>query len=154
MRGSFKRQQRSVISKVLAMASGVTQTLRPISTSSQTGLMLDGRVLTAGSEVNNVFGAASAEYRMEVFEPDYIAAHLALAGLLSKNGDADGAIRELRDASAGDLQNPSILEQIGDIEAGRGRTAEARTDYQSALNATGDKSVKKRLNGKLKSLAK
>ena len=37
-------------------------------------LMLDGRVLTAGSETNNVFGAASAEYRMEVFEPDYIAA--------------------------------------------------------------------------------
>ncbi|HEX5231883.1 MAG TPA: galactose oxidase-like domain-containing protein, partial [Bradyrhizobium sp.] len=37
-------------------------------------LMLDGRVLTAGSEINNVFGAASAEYRMELFEPDYIAA--------------------------------------------------------------------------------
>jgi hypothetical protein len=37
-------------------------------------LMLDGRVLTAGSETNNVFGAASAEYRMEAFEPDYIAA--------------------------------------------------------------------------------
>ena len=37
-------------------------------------LMLDGRVLTAGSERNNVSGAASAEYRMEVFEPDYIAA--------------------------------------------------------------------------------
>ncbi|OYE01200.1 glyoxal oxidase [Nostoc sp. 'Peltigera membranacea cyanobiont' 232] len=35
-------------------------------------LMLDGRVLTAGSEKNNIFGAASAEYRMEVFEPDYI----------------------------------------------------------------------------------
>jgi len=37
-------------------------------------LMLDGRVLTAGSEKDNQFGAASAEYRMEVFEPDYIAA--------------------------------------------------------------------------------
>lgn len=35
-------------------------------------LMPDGRVLTAGSERNNVFGAGSAEYRMEVFEPDYI----------------------------------------------------------------------------------
>lgn len=35
-------------------------------------LMLDGRVLTAGSEKGNVFGAASAEFRMEVFEPDYI----------------------------------------------------------------------------------
>ncbi|MBX9298678.1 DUF1929 domain-containing protein [Chromobacterium vaccinii] len=37
-------------------------------------LMSDGRVLTAGSERNNQFGAASAEYRMEIFEPDYIAA--------------------------------------------------------------------------------
>ena len=36
-------------------------------------LMLDGRVLTAGSEKGDVFGAASAEFRMEVFEPDYIA---------------------------------------------------------------------------------
>ncbi|HEY0313213.1 MAG TPA: galactose oxidase early set domain-containing protein [Allosphingosinicella sp.] len=37
-------------------------------------LMLDGRVLTAGSEINGVFGAGSAEFRMEVFEPDYISA--------------------------------------------------------------------------------
>lgn len=37
-------------------------------------LMPDGRVLTAGSERNNIFGAGNAEYRMEVFEPDYISA--------------------------------------------------------------------------------
>ena len=37
-------------------------------------LMPDGRVLTTGSEKNGVFGAASSEFRMEVFEPDYIAA--------------------------------------------------------------------------------
>jgi hypothetical protein len=35
-------------------------------------LMVDGRVWTAGSEVNNVFGANNAEYRIELFEPDYI----------------------------------------------------------------------------------
>ncbi|WP_321945345.1 galactose oxidase-like domain-containing protein [Paraburkholderia sp. J10-1] len=35
-------------------------------------LMTDGRVLTAGSERDNVFGHQSSEYRMEVFEPDYI----------------------------------------------------------------------------------
>jgi hypothetical protein len=37
-------------------------------------LLPDGRVWTAGSEVNSVFGAASAELRVELFEPDYIAA--------------------------------------------------------------------------------
>jgi len=39
-------------------------------------LMLDGRVWTAGSEVNDQFGGggSGAEYRIEMFEPDYIAA--------------------------------------------------------------------------------
>ncbi|HET8998821.1 MAG TPA: galactose oxidase-like domain-containing protein [bacterium] len=36
-------------------------------------LMADGRVWTAGSEVNNTFGAPSSEFRIEVFNPDYIA---------------------------------------------------------------------------------
>lgn len=36
-------------------------------------LLPDGRVWTAGSEQNDAFGAGSAEYRVELFEPDYIA---------------------------------------------------------------------------------
>jgi len=37
-------------------------------------LLPDGRVWTAGSEIDSVFGANNAEYRVELFEPDYIAA--------------------------------------------------------------------------------
>jgi hypothetical protein len=37
-------------------------------------LLPDGRVWTAGSEIDSIFGAGSAEYRVELFEPDYIAA--------------------------------------------------------------------------------
>lgn len=37
-------------------------------------LLPDGRVWTAGSEVDSIFGAGNAEYRVELFEPGYIAA--------------------------------------------------------------------------------
>src|SRR5215831_8891467 len=37
-------------------------------------LLPDGRVWTAGSEIDSIGGAGSAEYRVELFEPDYIAA--------------------------------------------------------------------------------
>lgn len=36
-------------------------------------LLPDGRVWTAGSEVDDEFGANNAEFRVEIFEPDYIA---------------------------------------------------------------------------------
>jgi hypothetical protein len=36
-------------------------------------LLPDGRVWTAGSEVDDNFGAQNAEFRVEIFEPDYIA---------------------------------------------------------------------------------
>ncbi len=99
-------------------------------------------------------GAIEQYRQVLVVKPEYVAAHLAVAQLLSKSGDAEGALKELRDASAADPQNAATLEQIGDIEAGRGRTAEARTAYQSALKASADKAAQKRINGKLKGLPK
>ena len=80
-------------------------------------------------------------------KPGYAGARIALAGLLAKSGDADGAIRELREVSQ---QNAAVLEQIGDIEAGRGHQAEARVAYTSALAATSDRAAEKRINGKLR----
>jgi predicted negative regulator of RcsB-dependent stress response len=87
-------------------------------------------------------------------KPDYIAAHLALAHLFAKNRNPEGALTELRSAAASDAKNPAILEQIGDVEAARGRSAEARSAYQSALGLTTESAIKKRLNQKLKALPK
>jgi hypothetical protein len=48
-------------------------------------------------------------------------AQLALAQLAAKTGDAEGALRELRETSASDPRNSAILVQIGDVESLRGR---------------------------------
>ena len=80
-------------------------------------------------------------------KPGYIAARLALADQLAKNGDADGALEELRKS---DLQNAAVLEQIGDLEMSRGRTAEARQAYTSALAVTTDRTARKRIRSKLR----
>jgi tetratricopeptide (TPR) repeat protein len=95
-------------------------------------------------------GAAEEYRRVLALKPGYIAARLALAQALQKSGDPEGAVRELREASTSDPQNPAILEQIGDAEASRGRAAEARAAYQSALALATDRGTRKRLNGKLR----
>ncbi len=96
---------------------------------------------------------AIAEYRKVLaLKPEYIAAHLALAQLLAKAGDSDGALQELRTVSQEDAQNAAVLEQIGDIEAARGHSAEAKTAYTSAVASTRDRAARKRLNGKLKTI--
>ena len=96
---------------------------------------------------------AIEEYRAVLaLRPEYIAARLALAGLLVKTGEVESAVKELQQAAAANPRNPELLEQIGDIEAGHGRAAEAKTSYESAAAATSDKSVRKRIERKLSSL--
>ncbi len=96
---------------------------------------------------------AIEQYRQIVaLKPEYIAARVALARLLAQSGDPDAALNELRRASAADPQNTAILEQIGDIEAARGRAAEAKIAYTSALASTSDRAARKRLSGKLRPL--
>jgi tetratricopeptide (TPR) repeat protein len=85
-------------------------------------------------------------------KPGYVAAHTALARLLAKTGDRDGALAEFREASKQDQQNPEILEQIGDLEAASNRSAEARTAYEASLKQAQDRSTRKRIDNKLKSL--
>ena len=97
-------------------------------------------------------GAIEQYRQVLALKPDYIAAHMALAQLLNKTGDAEGALTQLRAAVSGDPQNAATFEQIGDIEAARGRIAEARAAYQSALGAKPEKPVQKRLNNKIKAL--
>jgi tetratricopeptide (TPR) repeat protein len=96
---------------------------------------------------------AIAEYRRVLaLKPGYIAARIALAGLLAKSGDADAAVGELKEASKADPENGAIFEQIGDIEAARNRSADARAAYSSALQNASDRPARKRIEAKLKSL--
>jgi tetratricopeptide (TPR) repeat protein len=97
-------------------------------------------------------GAAEQYRRVLALKPGYIAARLALGQALLKGGDPEGAVRELREAAGSDAQNPAILEQIGDAEASRGRTAEAKAAYQSALTLAPDRVTRKRLSQRLRSL--
>jgi tetratricopeptide (TPR) repeat protein len=97
-------------------------------------------------------GAIEQYRQVLAVKPGYIAARVALAGLLAKSGDADGAIRELRVVSSADTQNAAVFEQIGDLEAARGHSTEARAAYSSALGAEVDRASRKRVEGKLRSV--
>ena len=97
--------------------------------------------------------AAIEEYRRVLADkPAYVAARLALAQLLVKTGNAEGALAELRTASTGDAQNPDVLEQIGDLESGRGRKIEALAAYDAAAKVTADSAARKRLGRKIRAL--
>ena len=75
------------------------------------------------------------------------------AGLVEKSehdSPLQAAVRELREASNLDPQNSAIFEQIGDAEAARGRTEEAKAAYQSAIDLAPDRAARKRLAAKLK----
>jgi tetratricopeptide (TPR) repeat protein len=96
---------------------------------------------------------AIAEYRKVLAaKPGYLAAHFALAGLLSKSGDSEGALQELRELSKQEPQNSGVFEQIGDVEAVRKNTTEAKAAYKSALDLAPDRDSRKRIGNKLKSL--
>lgn len=97
-------------------------------------------------------GAIEQYRQVLASKPNYIAAHTALARLLAKTGDVEGALNEYREASKQDQQNPDILEQIGDVEAGRKHITEARAAYESALAQTTDRGARKRIDKKLKAL--
>ena len=96
---------------------------------------------------------AIEQYRQVLNEkPGYTAARLALAAQLTRNGDADAALIELREAVKADAQNSALLEQIGDMEAARGRKAEAKQAYTAALQASSDRAARKRIESKLNKL--
>ena len=89
---------------------------------------------------------AIEQYRAVLaIKPDYPAARVALAGELSKSGNADGALAELHG-----LDQADALELIGDIEKSRGRLSEAKQAYTSALAATSDRDARSRIRAKLK----
>ncbi len=115
---------------------------------------LPSRLSLAGTLAERGDNMAAIEEYRKILEakPDYPAARIALAGLLAKTGDADGALRELRQSSTAGSQNPELLEQLGDLEAGRQHPAEARAAYQSALSATTDRGARKRIGNKLKAI--
>jgi len=93
------------------------------------------------------------EYRKVLdAKPDYVAARIALADLLAKTNDRDGALDQLNQAAKRNSQNPALLERIGDLEAAGQNAAEARMAYQSALSLKPDGALRKRLATKLRSL--
>jgi hypothetical protein len=58
----------------------------------------------------------------------------------------------IREAQKSNGKNPSIYEQIGDIEAGKNHPAEARPAYASALENAPDSQTTKRIKKKLKTV--
>jgi len=97
-------------------------------------------------------GAIEQYRQVLASKPGYIAARTALADQLAKSGDTDAALAELREALKSDEHNAGVLEQIGDLESSRGRKAEAKQAYTSALSSTNDRQNRKRLESKLKNL--
>jgi protein O-mannosyl-transferase len=97
--------------------------------------------------------AAVEEYRKVLAsKPEYVAARIALADVLTKTNDRDGALDQLRQVTKQDSQDPALFERIGDLEAARQHSAEARMAYQSALDLKPPRAVRKSVENKLKSL--
>jgi len=99
-------------------------------------------------------GAAAEEYR-KVLEakPGYVAARIALADALIQSNDRDGALDQLRQAAQQNSQDPALIERLGDLEAARQQSANAREAYQAALGLKPERSARKRIESKLKGLA-
>ncbi|HME09266.1 MAG TPA: tetratricopeptide repeat protein, partial [Bryobacteraceae bacterium] len=97
-------------------------------------------------------GAIEQYRQITTSKPSYVAAHAALAALLAKNGDQDAAIEEYKAASKLDAHNPDWPERIGDLEAAANHSPEAKAAYTSALSLTRDRSARKRIENKAKSL--
>jgi len=81
-------------------------------------------------------------------KPDFAAARLEMARLLSKDGKADEAAAQLREAIRRRPNHAEAYEALGDLEAARGRKAEAEAAYGSAMKASTDPAVRKRLKKK------
>ncbi len=97
--------------------------------------------------------AAIEQYRqVTALKPGYVAAHAALGALLAKNGDQAAALEEYKTAAQLDAHDPEFPERIGDLEAAGNHTAEAKAAYTSALSLTTDRSARKRIENKAKSL--
>src|SRR5262249_38653881 len=96
---------------------------------------------------------ATEQYRAVIAsKPEYVAAHMALAELLTKSGDTSAALEQLQAASRLQPDNAAVRERIGDIERERGRTAEAGAAWQAALERTGEGGDKKRIAKKIRSV--
>ena len=81
-----------------------------------------------------------------------MAARIALADVLTKTNDSDGALDQLHQVTKQDSQDPALFERIGDLEAARRHAAEARTAYQAALDLKPARAARKRIADKLNQL--
>jgi len=116
---------------------------------------LPSRLSLAGALATQGDNAQAVEEYRKVLEakPDYVAARIALADVLAKTNDREGALDQLQQVTKQDSQDPALFERIGDLEAARQHSAEARMAYQSALNLKPERSMRKRIDNKLRSLA-
>jgi tetratricopeptide (TPR) repeat protein len=116
---------------------------------------LPSRLSLAGALAAQGDNAEAAEEYRKVLEakPDYVAAHIALADILAKTNDSDGALDQLRQVTKSNSQDPSLFERIGDLEAARKHSAQARMAYESALNLKPERSLRKHIENKLKALS-
>jgi predicted negative regulator of RcsB-dependent stress response len=83
-----------------------------------------------------------------------VAARLALADALAKTNDRAGALEQLQQAAKQDMRDPELYERIGDLQAASAKPAEARAAYQSALDLKPERGVRKRIENKVRNLAK
>jgi len=94
-------------------------------------------------------GAAQAYRQVLALSPNYSAARLALARLLLASGDPAGAADLAQQAG---IENFAALELLGDARVKQSLTADARAAYQAALDLNPDRSDRKRIEAKLKTV--
>jgi tetratricopeptide (TPR) repeat protein len=98
-------------------------------------------------------GAAIVEYeRIATDKPEYVGAREALARLYLQQGQPALALGHLNSALGQSPANGALLELRGDAQARLGNNTAARADWSNALDSAPDRSVKGRLERKLRAL--
>ncbi len=98
-------------------------------------------------------GAAIVEYeRIAADKPEYVGAREALARLYLQQGQAALALGHLSRALDQSPANFTLLELRGDAQARMGNNAAARADLSKALGSAPDRTVRSRLERKLRAL--
>lgn len=98
-------------------------------------------------------GAAIVEYqRIVADKPEYVGAREALARLYLNQGQPAVALGHLNSALDQSPANVTLLDLRGDAQARLGNNTAARADWSKALDSAPDRTVKSRLERKLRDL--
>ena len=101
------------------------------------------------SRTSRLDAARDLYLKVLILRSDYPAVRMKLADIYRRQGKPELALDELMRIPAGSPRNPSLLEDVGDLEAQLGRMPLAVDSWRSAKSLSTDSASRKRIAAKL-----